>query len=110
MYSEEIDLAMRYAGRGWECWQVPAASITHLGGRSTGQMPREMFVELWRSRLHIYDKYYSRPARVALRLVLALAMLRDICLASLGSGRSKSEADSQRTQRAKEVLRLALQR
>src|SRR5215210_2418622 len=33
MYSEEIDLALRYRKSGWECWQVPSAGVVHLGGQ-----------------------------------------------------------------------------
>ncbi|HET6262948.1 MAG TPA: glycosyltransferase family 2 protein [Chloroflexia bacterium] len=73
MYSEEIDLAVRYARAGWQCWQVPRARVVHLGGRSTSQAPIAMQRELWRSRLYIYRKHRSRLAYVALKLLLLLA-------------------------------------
>jgi GT2 family glycosyltransferase len=73
MYSEEIDLALRYRRAGWECWQVPAARVVHLGGRSTGQVPLAMQRELWRSRLYIYRKHRSRIAYLGLALLLLFA-------------------------------------
>lgn len=109
MYSEEVDLALRYEAAGWECWQVPQAEITHLGGQSTRQMPDEMFVELWRSRLFVYDHYYALPARIGLRGILALAMLRDMFSARFGA---RFGAGEQRNaglmQRARNVLRMAI--
>jgi GT2 family glycosyltransferase len=73
MYSEEIDLALRYRRAGWQCWQVPAARVVHLGGRSTSQAPVAMQRELWRSRLYIYRKQRSRLAYSALALLLIFA-------------------------------------
>jgi hypothetical protein len=75
MYSEEIDLTMRYASAGWQCWQVPQARVVHLGGRSTSQMPLAMQRELWRSRLYIYRKHRSRLAYTALAALLLFAQL-----------------------------------
>jgi N-acetylglucosaminyl-diphospho-decaprenol L-rhamnosyltransferase len=109
MYSEEIDLALRYASAGWECWQVPAATVLHLGGQSTRQVPDTMFVELWRSRLQMYDRYYTPLARFLLRLLLGIAMLRDIGFARAATLRSNAHPAGQ-LRRAKAVLRLALKR
>lgn len=78
MYSEEIDLALRYARDGWDCWQEPASQIVHLGEQSTGQIPDTMFGELWRSRLYLYDAYYTSLAAFLLRALLAAAMLKNI--------------------------------
>jgi len=78
IYSEEIDLAMRYLKAGWECWQVPQAEVVHLGGQSTKQVPDKMFVHLWRSRLYLYRKHYPLTAQLALSLLLVLAQLKDV--------------------------------
>ncbi len=75
MYSEEIDLALRYAKVGWECWQVPQARVVHLGGKSTGQAPLAMQRELWRSRLYFYRKHRSRLATLALAFLLLTAQV-----------------------------------
>jgi N-acetylglucosaminyl-diphospho-decaprenol L-rhamnosyltransferase len=107
MYSEEIDLALRYAGAGWECWQVPAARVVHLGGQSTGQMPDNMFVELWRSRLYLYSKHYPQSHRAALELLLRAAMWRDVALASLkGLFGSRTDEENRKVQRARAVLKM----
>jgi N-acetylglucosaminyl-diphospho-decaprenol L-rhamnosyltransferase len=107
MYSEEIDLAIRYERAGWQCWQVPASQVVHFGGRSTGQLPERMFLELWRSRLYLYAKYYSRPRQAILRALLRIAMLRDIIAGSkFWTTTAKGRRRSNRSRRAKAVLRM----
>jgi N-acetylglucosaminyl-diphospho-decaprenol L-rhamnosyltransferase len=110
MYSEEIDLAMRFAAAGWECWQVPAARVVHLGGGSTGQMPDRMLVELWRSRLYFYARYRPRGAQLALGAILVLSQLIDACktLLVLHRGIITREAARRRWRRAGSLLRLVL--
>jgi N-acetylglucosaminyl-diphospho-decaprenol L-rhamnosyltransferase len=70
MYSEEIDLALRYRASGFRSWQVPMSQVVHLGGQSTGKAPARMKLALWRSRLYLYRKHYSVPAQLALRFLL----------------------------------------
>jgi GT2 family glycosyltransferase len=108
MYSEEIDLAMRYARAGWECWQVPAARVVHLGGQSTRQAPDRMYVELWRSRLYFYSRYRPLAARIALRAMLASAQLLDVTrtLWAVARGRIGRPEARRRWRRAGAVLRL----
>lgn len=107
MYSEEIDLAIRYAQAGWESWQVPSARVVHLGGQSTGQMPDRMFVELWRSRLYVSRRYYNRRQQIMLRLIVRVAMIRDIVLDRLRRiWGGKHGGDAGRTRRARAVLRM----
>jgi N-acetylglucosaminyl-diphospho-decaprenol L-rhamnosyltransferase len=102
MYSEEIDLAMRFRERGYSCWQIPAAKIVHLGGQSTSQMPGKMFVELWRSRLYLYRKHYTWFSQLGLRALLALAMMSRVALSAVKRRRSDA-SDAERA-----VLRLAV--
>lgn len=110
MYAEEIDLALRYRGAGWDCWQVPEARVIHFGGGSTRQVPDRMFVELWRSRLYLYSKHYSGTRRKVLGLMLVLAQSGAAvgALISLLRGRI-DRAQAKRTwKRAGTLIRLAL--
>ena len=86
---------------------MPSARVIHLGGQSTRQMPEQMFVELWRSRLYLYAKYYPQSRTVALRQMLRMAMWRDVLLASLKSrvGARASE-DEAKSRRARAVLKM----
>ncbi|MEA2573153.1 MAG: hypothetical protein QOH93_451 [Chloroflexia bacterium] len=109
MYSEEIDLAIRYARAGWECWQVPQSRVVHLGGMSTSQVPLAMQRELWRSRIYIYRKHRSRAATVALIALLVVAQLARLVTASVKRLLrliSREEASKQR-RLARTLIRVA---
>lgn len=112
MYSEEIDLALRYRQAGWECWQVPAARAVHLGGASTKQLPGEMMLELWRSRLYFYRKHRSSPAYVALSLLLITAQVGKMSAVCVGRllGRIDAPQAMQRIRQARDLSKLVLAR
>lgn len=76
LYCEEIDWAWRITNQGWRILCVPAAHVTHLGGGSTSQAAPRSFIELWKSRLLLYDKYYPRWKRWAARRLLIAGMQR----------------------------------
>jgi GT2 family glycosyltransferase len=63
MYCEEIDWCWRIKRAGWQIFAVPSARVTHVGGQSTRQRREEMFVELYRSRLLLYDRYHGPLTR-----------------------------------------------
>ena len=58
MYCEEIDWAWRIQQAGWLCYCVPSALVTHYGGQSTVQIRPQSTLNLWESRLRLYQKYY----------------------------------------------------
>ena len=60
LYCEEIDWAWRIRKAGWQAQCVPAAQVTHLEGRSSGQARRESVIRLWRSRLRLYRAHHPR--------------------------------------------------
>lgn len=112
MYSEEIDLALRYAKGGWECWQVPAARVVHLGGRSTSQAPVAMQRELWRSRLYLYDKHRSRAATLALAFLLFVAQVVALLTITIQRflGRLTQDEAVRRRRLARSLIQVALSR
>jgi GT2 family glycosyltransferase len=63
MYSEEVDWCWRIRQAGWAIWQVPAASVLHVGGAATHQFRSRMLVELHRSRVRFYQQHYP-PAHL----------------------------------------------
>jgi GT2 family glycosyltransferase len=60
MYVEEVDWSKRIVSAGWKAYCVPRATVTHLGGQSTGQIKTRMFTNLWTSRHQFYTKHYGR--------------------------------------------------
>jgi len=74
MYCEEIDYCLRARRAGWGIYLAPAARIVHFAGQSTSQFRERMFVALWRSRLMLFDRYYSRLYRWLARRIIRVGM------------------------------------
>lgn len=82
MYSEEKDLALRLKVKGWNCYFVPGAEIVHHGGRSTGLMPEEMFLELQYSQVKFFythhKGFYARLLDLTWWLVIFCSWLKSL--------------------------------
>lgn len=74
MYAEEVDWSMRLRRAGWEIYLVPSAHITHLEGRSTRQVRAQSIVNLWRSRLRFYRKFYTPLRALLAKWLIQLGM------------------------------------
>ncbi|MCZ7538853.1 MAG: glycosyltransferase family 2 protein [Anaerolineae bacterium] len=74
MYCEEIDWSLRIRRAGWQIYAVPAAQVVHLGGQSTGQIRATSLINLWRSRLRLFDRHYARPRRALARWLVRAGM------------------------------------
>ncbi len=76
MYCEEIDWAWRIHRAGWDVKCVPAARVTHLAGRSSGQARPRSVINLWTSRLRLYAGYYPAWKLALARRMVAVGMAR----------------------------------
>lgn len=76
MYCEEIDWAWRIRRAGWQVQCVPAARVTHLGGRSSEQLPAQSAFLLWSSRLRLYDRIHPRWKEMLARRLIRYGMGR----------------------------------
>lgn len=76
IYCEEVDWAWRICKAGWQILCVPQAHVTHLGGQSTSQVSAWSTVNLWKSRLHLFDKHYPTWKRWVARRLVMLGMWR----------------------------------
>lgn len=74
LYCEEIDWCIRIKRDRWRLFCQPQAEILHHGSQSTSQAPDRSFVELFRSRLTLFRKYYNPFYRVAARVIIALGL------------------------------------
>ena len=78
IYCEEVDWAWRIHKAGWHILCVPQAHVTNLGGQSTSQVRAWSTLNLWKSRLHLYDKHYPLWKRWLARRLVMLGMRRKI--------------------------------
>ena len=110
MYSEEINLALRYSLRGWECWRNPPLRSCTSAVKARLSYPTGIFGELWRSRLFIYDTYYTPLAAFSLRALLAAAMLKNILSSMLAQllGRENKQRTRSRIRKWTATLRMAV--
>lgn len=76
MYCEEIDWAWRIRKAGWRILSVPTARVTHYGGQSTGQVRPRSIVDLWTSRLALFEKHYPAWKLAVARRLVAVGMAR----------------------------------
>ncbi|MEM6487842.1 MAG: glycosyltransferase family 2 protein [Pseudomonadota bacterium] len=79
LYFDETDMARRLQRRGWEAWHVPAATVAHIAGATTGvqdgkaargRMPRYWF-ESW-LRYFIRHEGHARARLAALGFLAGL--------------------------------------
>lgn len=62
MYTEEVDLCYRISRAGWSLYWVPGSQVLHYGGQSTIQAAQDMFLNLYKSKLKFFRKYYGNIA------------------------------------------------
>lgn len=84
MYCEEIDWAKRIHDAGWGVYCVPAAHVVHLAGKSTTQIRPQSIINLWSSRLRLFEKYYPRWKLWLARRLIVVGMGRKIRQAQEG--------------------------
>jgi len=83
IYTEEVDLCYRLHRGGWHIYWVPQATVVHYGGQSTQQMPAEMFLRLYESKLFYFRKHHGRQAACAYKLILLAAAMARLLLSPL---------------------------
>jgi len=91
MYCEEIDWSWRIQHAGWNIYCVPQARVTHLGGQSTGQVRPTSTINLWTSRLQLFDKYYPKWKQAAAKQIIRWGMHRNLKLAQQDTALSDTD-------------------
>lgn len=77
IYTEEVDLCYRMKKAGWKLYWVPQSRVIHYGGQSTQQVPRQMFLRLYQSRVLYFRKNHGRLTAASYKALLFLvAMIR----------------------------------
>jgi N-acetylglucosaminyl-diphospho-decaprenol L-rhamnosyltransferase len=73
MFSEELDWCRRAKEAGWRVLYLGSATITHYGGRSTGQVQANKHIYFQQSKLRYFRKFHGRGFALALRVFLLLS-------------------------------------
>lgn len=78
LYCEEVDWAWRIKRAGWRIMSVPSAHVVHFGGQSSSQVKPRSTLNLWQSRLLLYEKHYPRWKRWLAKKLIVLGMYQNI--------------------------------
>ena len=108
MYAEEVDWCWRIRRSGWPLYCVPAATVVHHGGASTRQFRAQSFVNLWRSRHRLYERFYDPVRRRLATLIVSIGMPVEGRRARAAAARGEIPADelSQRLDAIRQVTAL----
>ncbi|MDF1516130.1 MAG: glycosyltransferase family 2 protein, partial [Anaerolineae bacterium] len=85
MYTEEMDLCYRLSRAGWGIYWVPSAQVVHFGEASSQQVPEQMYLQLYRSKMQFHRKFGGEKRVLWFKCLLFLAYLPRWAAASLAS-------------------------
>ena len=75
VYSEEVDLCLRMRKAGWQLYWMPESIVVHYGGKSTQQVPEDMFLRLYEGKILYFRKHHSRLSVLIYKLILFTASI-----------------------------------
>ena len=70
IYSEEVDLCYRLKKAGWQTYWVPESEVIHFEGQSTRLVAREMFLQLYKSKLLYFRKHHGSMTALTYKAIL----------------------------------------
>lgn len=82
MFSEETEWCERARRAGWRVVWQPGAFVLHHGGASTEQVPDEMFLELYRSKLRFLRRNRGAASARAFKALLGVASLGKVLVST----------------------------
>jgi GT2 family glycosyltransferase len=97
MYTEEVDLCHRLRKAGWALSWVPQAEVIHYGGQSTRQLPSEMFIHLYRSKIQFFRKNRGRLASWIYKTILFSSALSRLMVSPFTRWEDPVKRDRYRT-------------
>jgi GT2 family glycosyltransferase len=106
---EEVDWCYRIKQAGWRIVFLPNAAITHLGGRSSRQVPLKRIM-VFKSMIAFFRKHRGKLATETFAVIFKIALiLRNICHLMIGLVTfviASVMYNSKRQQKAKENISL----
>ncbi|MCX7669475.1 MAG: glycosyltransferase family 2 protein, partial [Anaerolineae bacterium] len=88
----EVDWCWRIRRAGWSFYCVPTARVIHHGGASARQFRVQSFLNLWRSRKRLYDRFYSPARRWLAGAIVRLGMWAEVRRATAAAARGEISA------------------
>jgi GT2 family glycosyltransferase len=85
MYTEEVDWCYRIRRAGWHIYWVPASTVIHYGGQSTQQVATNMFLQLYKSKVHYLRKHHGTVPATIYKVILYITGLLRVLLAPLAA-------------------------
>ena len=70
IYTEEVDLCYRLKKAGWRLFWVPQSQVIHYEGQSTQLVSKEMFLQLYQSKMIYFRKHSGRLAAWMYKVIL----------------------------------------
>jgi N-acetylglucosaminyl-diphospho-decaprenol L-rhamnosyltransferase len=98
MYAEEVDWCYRCHQAGWAVWQVPAASVVHVGGAASSQFRGRSFVALHRARARYVRTWWTPRRQHAYRRIIRVGIAWATLRAWVGWLRGRVTAEDLRAQ------------
>jgi GT2 family glycosyltransferase len=83
IYTEEVDLCYRLKKSGWQLFWVPRSQVIHHEGQSTQLKSREMFLQLYKSKLIFFRKNHGSLAAGIYKAILFTASLTRLVVSPL---------------------------
>ncbi len=106
MYLEDLDYSLRFRKAGWKLYYLPAVSIIHLVGKSSGGRMRQHSARAYESLFYFYRKHRSTRTLFVVRALVLLAFCcRWVASAFLGAISDRSVYRQSRADIA-QVIRL----
>ncbi len=70
IYGEDLDWSVRFPMCGWKTVYYPLAKVVHYGGGSSSRLPLKFHIEMLRSKIMFWEKYYNNLSRAILMVIL----------------------------------------
>lgn len=70
MYGEDVDWCRRFHQQGWRVVFYPSAEVIHYGAGSSSNAPQRFYVQLYRSKLMMFQKHSSPVEATLYRMIL----------------------------------------
>ena len=80
MYGEEMELCKRIRNNGYLIYYLPKAEVIHHGFKSSASNFDKVFIEMYKSDIYYFQKYYSKTMVSIAKVIMLIGLLIKINL------------------------------